>query len=93
MRGNLRVPLQGPALLCILLMHVNNLLDLIVAAQEDARSVVNVFWDNLNHPPHVAIDCLPTSYPLVSAQTISGIKRRRTIFENHGHWSALVKNP
>ena len=43
-------------------VHVNHLLNFVVASQEDARSVVDVLRDDLEHPLHLTVDCLSASY-------------------------------
>ena len=48
-------------LFLILLVNINDLLHLLVAAQEDARSVVDVLGHDLDHAIHVAVDGLSAS--------------------------------
>jgi len=48
-----------------------DLLDLIVAAHEDTGLVVNVLGDNLEHPPHLAINRLTTGCEGVSKVFVS----------------------
>lgn len=42
----------------MLLVDVNDLLHLIIAAQEDSASVVDVLGDDVDHPSHLAVNCL-----------------------------------
>ena len=55
----------------LLLVERLDLLDLIVAAHEDTGLVVNVLGDNLEHPPHLAINRLTTGCEGVSKVFVS----------------------
>lgn len=48
----------------MLLVDVNHLLDFIIAAQEDTAAIVNMLRYYGEHPAHLAIDCLASSYIL-----------------------------
>lgn len=39
-------------------MHINHLLNLIVTAQKNARSVMDVLWNDTKHTFHAAVDGL-----------------------------------
>ena len=45
----------------MLLMHVNHLLYFVIAAHEDARSIMNMLGNNTKHTLHTAIDRLTSS--------------------------------
>jgi hypothetical protein len=45
----------------LLLVHVNHLLHLVVASQEDARAIVDVLRHHMQHALHLAIDRLAAS--------------------------------
>jgi len=47
--------------LLVLRVDVNDLLHLLVTAEENTRSVVNVFGHNGEHTLHLAVDGLTTS--------------------------------
>ena len=42
-------------------MELLDFLNFIVATHEDTRPVMDVFWYNLHHSIHLAIECLSTS--------------------------------
>lgn len=44
-------------LFCVLLVHIDHLLHLALAAHEDAAAIVDVFGDDFHHPPHMTVDC------------------------------------
>lgn len=44
----------------VLLVDLDDLLDLIVTAQEDSATVVDVLGHDCNHPTHLAVNCLAT---------------------------------
>ena len=48
----------------MLLVHINDLLHLVIAAQKDTASIVDVLRHDSDHPAHLAVDCLTTSYEL-----------------------------
>lgn len=57
--------LRLPRYLCrdaMLLVDIDDLLYLLVAAQEDPAPVMDVFRNNIDHTSHLAIDCLAASY-------------------------------
>ena len=54
-------PAGWPYLISVLLVDVDDLLHLVVAAHEDARPVVNRLWHHLKHPLHLTVDGLTTS--------------------------------
>lgn len=47
-------------------MELFDLLNFIEAAHENTGPVVNVLWDNLEHPPHLAVDSLTTGFKNIS---------------------------
>lgn len=47
-------------------VNINHFLDLIVTAEEDTRSVVDVLGHDCQHPLHLAIDGLTTSCDLLA---------------------------
>lgn len=48
------------ALLLVLLVHVDDALDLLLAAEENTAPVVDVLGHNLHHALHLAVDCETT---------------------------------
>lgn len=45
----------------MLLVRIDNLLNLIITAQEDATAVVDMLRNDREHPPHMTINSLTTS--------------------------------
>lgn len=45
-----------------LLVERLDLFNLVIAAHVDTRSIVNALRYHLEHPPHVAVESLATSY-------------------------------
>lgn len=79
----------------VLGVNVDNLLDFIVATEEDAGSVVDMLWNDLEHACHVAVNCLTTSCCVlaeIGVRTLEPEVHPLTILEDHGHWSALVQD-
>lgn len=50
------------AMLCYLFIEGLDLLDLVVAPQENARAVVDVLRHDLEHPAHLIVDGLAAGY-------------------------------
>lgn len=48
------------------LMELLDLLDLVIASHEDARSIMDSLRNNLEHASHIAIDGLTSSYILLA---------------------------
>jgi hypothetical protein len=66
-------------LLAVVRMGIDNLLDLVIAAKEDARPVVDVLRDHLKHALHVRVDGLAASYPHDQCQRHVSKSRRDQI--------------
>ena len=47
----------------MLLIHVNDLLNFVVATHEDTRSIMDIFGNNSKHTFHAAVDRLASSCP------------------------------
>lgn len=89
----------------MLLVDRNDLLHLVIAAHEDARSIVDMLGHHRQHPFHPAIDRLPASWSRMSADGRGGSKwaplatprpdgeRSLTILEDHRHGRTLVQDP
>jgi hypothetical protein len=58
--------LSARYLFVVLFVDIDDLLDFVVTAQEDTRSVVDVLWDNFKHSLHLAVDRLPASWRAIS---------------------------
>ncbi len=56
----------------MLFVHIDNFLDFVIAAHEDATAIVDMLWHDGHHPPHLAVNCLTASCVTLSTIESTG---------------------